>query len=94
MLENKPEDLDVDAICGKTSQMTQGLCQRELTFLNKSEDLTNGEILYQKYGLKGIRREVESGFPTVRNYSLPMLKKLKNMKTLHFMLFWCKHFFI
>lgn len=84
MMENKPEDIDADAICGKISQMTQGLCQRELTLLNKSEDLTNGERLYQKYGLKGIRGEVESGFPTVRNYSLPMLKKLKNMKTLHF----------
>jgi triphosphoribosyl-dephospho-CoA synthase len=84
MLENKPEDMNTDAICEKISQMTQGLCQRELAFLKKSEDRTNGEILYQKYGLKGIRGEVESGFPTVRNYSLPILKKLKNMKTIHF----------
>ncbi|WP_307408138.1 triphosphoribosyl-dephospho-CoA synthase CitG [Neobacillus ginsengisoli] len=83
MMENESESVDTDTICAKISLMTQGLCMRELTFMNKSEGLTFGEKLYQKYGLKGIRGEVESGFPTVRNYSLPVLKKLKSMQTLH-----------
>lgn len=83
MIESKNKNVDTETICRKVSQMTQGLCMRELTYLNKTEDLTYGEKLYQNYGLKGIRGEVENGFPTVRNYSLPVLTKLKSMKTLH-----------
>jgi len=83
MIESKNKNVDTETICTKVSQMTQGLCMRELTCLNKTEDLTYGEKLYQNYGLKGIRGEVENGFPTVRNYSLPVLTKLKSMKTLH-----------
>ena len=81
--ENEDESVDTDALCAKVSLMTQGLCLRELAFMNKSGGLTHGEKLYQKYGLKGIRGEVESGFPTVRNCSLPVLKKLKTEKTFH-----------
>ena len=83
MMENEFKNVDADTICAKVSLMTEGLCLRELTSLNKSEGLTYGEKLYQKYGLRGIRGEVESGFRTVRNYSLPVLKKLKSMKTFH-----------
>lgn len=83
MLESERKIVDVETICTKVSLMTQGLCLRELTNLNKKENLTYGEKLYQKYGLKGIRGEVENGFPTVRNYSLPVLKEMKSMKTLH-----------
>ncbi|MED4224997.1 triphosphoribosyl-dephospho-CoA synthase CitG [Neobacillus cucumis] len=83
MTENETKMVTTDTICKKVSFMTQGLCLRELTYMNKLEGLTYGEKLYQKYGLRGIRGEVESGFPTVRKYSLPELKKLKSMKTLH-----------
>lgn len=83
MMESENKIVDTETICTKVSLMTQGLCLRELTFLNKSESLTYGEKLYQKYGLKGIRGEVESGFQTVRNYSLPELRKLKSLGTLH-----------
>lgn len=83
MMESETKHVDTDTICAKVSLMTQGLCLRELTYLNKLEGLTYGEKLYRKYGIRGIRGEVESGFPTVRNYSLPVLKKLKCMKTFH-----------
>jgi triphosphoribosyl-dephospho-CoA synthase len=69
---------DVDSICKKVATMTEGLCQRELATLNKNSRLTNGEKLYRKYGLKGIRGEVESGFATVKSGSLPLLRKLKS----------------
>lgn len=42
---------------------------------NKHENLTYGEKLYLKYGTKGIRGEVESGFKTVLDISLPILEK-------------------
>jgi triphosphoribosyl-dephospho-CoA synthase len=77
MKESKNKLVDTDLICTKVSIMTQGLCLRELSCLQKTENLTYGEKLYQNYGLKGIRGEVENGFPTVRNYSLPVLKNLK-----------------
>ena len=82
MMESERKNVDTETICTKVSQMTQGLCMRELTYLNKTEGLTYGEKLYQNYGLKGIRGEVENGFPTVRNYALPVLTELKSLKTL------------
>lgn len=77
------ESLDAAVVCNKVSIMTRGLCSGELASLSKTEGLTNGEKLYRKYGLKGIRGEVESGFSTVRSYSLPVLKQLKKMKSYH-----------
>lgn len=43
---------------------------------------TNGEILYRKTGLQGIRGEAVSGYQSVRNYALPVfaqgMKQRKN----------------
>lgn len=83
MEEKKIIAPDVNDICCKVSEMTKGLCSNELALMNKTEDFTYGEKLYRKYGFKGIRGEVEDGFPTVRNCSLPVLRKLKSMKTFH-----------
>ena len=82
MIESENENVDTEIICTKVSQMTYGLCMKELTYLNKTEGLTSGEKLYQYYGLKGVRGEVENGFPTVRKYGLPVLTVLKSLKTL------------
>lgn len=56
-------------------EITKGLTEELLSLENKS-NLTYGEKLYKKYGAKGIRGEVESGFSTVLKYSLPELKYL------------------
>lgn len=50
----------------------------ELMDIEDKENLTYGEKLYFKYGVKGIRGEVEEGFETVLKYSLPVLKDLLN----------------
>lgn len=65
----KNEDL-----CDTVSAMTQGLVQVELEHLNKTERMTPGEILYQKYQITGIRGEVERGFTSARYTGLPALK--------------------
>jgi triphosphoribosyl-dephospho-CoA synthase len=75
LITGKP---DIDSVCKKAAEMTAGLCQRELATLKKHTGLSNGEKLYWKYGLKGIRGEVENGFATVRSGSLPLLRKLKS----------------
>lgn len=62
-------------ICRLTKAIGEGLT-KELEDAYLKTELTYGENLYVKYGLKGIRGEVESGFSTVMNYSLPLFKDL------------------
>ena len=78
--EQKISRPGVDSICRKVAALTEGISHRELEVSDKTTRLTHGEILYRKYGLKGIRGEAENGFPTVRNYALPVFR---NLKTLH-----------
>ncbi|WP_242847956.1 triphosphoribosyl-dephospho-CoA synthase CitG [Inediibacterium massiliense] len=81
--EVKSLSMNVEEICRIIQKMSQGISQQELGDVQKKEKLTYGENLFKKYGIKGIRGEVESGFLTVRKYSLPICKKLmrenKNM---------------
>ncbi|MCF6459941.1 triphosphoribosyl-dephospho-CoA synthase CitG [Clostridium sp. Cult3] len=66
----------IGELCRLSSNMVQGIVDRELVYLDKTkkpDKLTAGEIIYLKYGITGIRGEVENGFPTVRKYGLPKL---------------------
>ncbi|NLN15284.1 MAG: triphosphoribosyl-dephospho-CoA synthase CitG [Tissierellia bacterium] len=66
------QHFDFEEISERVKLITAGIT-KELDLAYKKEDLTYGERLYLKYGTKGIRGEVESGFTTVLNYSLPIL---------------------
>ncbi|WP_352418864.1 triphosphoribosyl-dephospho-CoA synthase CitG [Proteiniborus sp.] len=68
--------MDTDGICNFVKEIAEGIVSRELEHLNNQEALTYGEGLFKKYGIKGIRGEVELGFPTVRCYSLPIFREL------------------
>lgn len=68
--------LDIDELCNKIKEMTRGIVERELAVRKTDDSLTYGEKLYQRYGIKGIRGEVESGFHTVRTHALPILQQL------------------
>jgi triphosphoribosyl-dephospho-CoA synthase len=39
---------------------------------------TNGKNIYLKHGIKGIRGEAASGFPTIQDGALPFLHSLEN----------------
>ena len=62
--------LSRDALLPLIKEMAAGLVARELKNLDHAA-MTAGEKLYYKYGITGIRGEVENGFPSVVNYGLP-----------------------
>ena len=61
------ESLTADALCALAGEMTCGLCARELP----AETETHGGCVYHRYGARGVRGEVEDGFPAVRKAALP-----------------------
>ena len=69
--------LSRDALLPLIKEMAAGLVARELKNLDHAA-MTAGEKLYYKYGITGIRGEVENGFPSVVNYGLPALEDAFN----------------
>lgn len=65
--------LSRDALLPMIKEMAAGLVAKELKNLDYAA-MTAGEKLYYKYGITGIRGEVENGFPSVVNYGLPALE--------------------
>ncbi|MEG6584345.1 triphosphoribosyl-dephospho-CoA synthase CitG [Dendrosporobacter sp. 1207_IL3150] len=59
----------------KVAEITEGIVERELKTIRDNKPITAGEKLYQKYGITGIRGELEQGIPTVRDIALPALRK-------------------
>jgi len=69
--------LSPEQICQKIKKICKGIVDKELKILYGSslrKKLTNGERLFLKYGISGIRGEAERGFPTVREKGLPALR--------------------
>ncbi len=73
---NNAEKVTSEEICNTVSLMTKGICERELRQMDKKKNPSNGEMIYLKYGVMGIRKEVECGFPTVREHALPVFISL------------------
>lgn len=66
--------LKKEALIPLVREMATGLVAKELKNCEHAA-MTAGEKLYHKYGITGIRGEVEKGFPSVINYGLPALSE-------------------
>lgn len=69
--------LTCDKLCDLAKEMCQGICESEYAGLECKENLTKGEKMYLEYGCRGVRGEVESGYQTVRQYAVPVYKKVR-----------------
>lgn len=75
LLGKKPLTFEHLSAC--SAEMCKGICENDYAGLEKKEHLTKGERMYLEYGCTGVRGEVENGYPTIRNYSLPYYTELK-----------------
>lgn len=57
------------------SRIAQGLSELDFTVLKDKQELSYGEKLYRDYGIRGVRYEVEQGFPTVQTVALPAFQE-------------------
>ena len=63
-----------DALFSLCQSMTRNL---EADFVGTRPALSHGEAIYRSQGIAGIRGEVARGFPSVRDYSLPQLVRMR-----------------
>lgn len=58
-----------------------GELERDFQKIDRQDPKTHGEILFVRYGQKGIRGEAQEGFPSVRSCSLPAMRNLRKTCT-------------
>lgn len=83
-LYRKSETLEftIEEICEEVKKVAKELTFNDFKGVKDKKELTHGERLYIKYGYKGIRGEVESGFSSVRKSALGVLRNWNSDKKL------------
>lgn len=75
----KEHCFEAERILKKAASMTAGPLEEEFQHMAEREPVTHGEILFQKYGEKGIRGEAQKGFPIISKTALPVLRSTRMM---------------
>lgn len=63
------------ALLDECAAMTKGLTASDFAGLTEGTARTTGQKLYLRYGITGVRGEMEAGLPTIRNAGLPVLRE-------------------
>lgn len=91
------EHKEFDYISTVIKQMTEGIVQSELLNKNASEKCTYGEKIFDKYGITGVRGEVEEGLPIIFEKSLKyyrekeyLTEKDRLVQTLVYIMCYCE----
>lgn len=64
-----------DAVLKECRDMTQGLTAADFAGLTPEQAVTTGQKLYLKYGISGVRGQMEEGLPAVARIGLPVLRE-------------------
>ncbi len=64
-----------DTVLHEVAAMAKGLVERELASLMEEDARTAGQKLYLRYGITGVRGQLEAGLPVVRDVGLPTLER-------------------
>jgi len=59
------------------AKMTREPLEREFAAIHGRMPKTHGEVLYCKYGIKGVRGQAQQGFPIITNLLCPLLQGLR-----------------
>lgn len=65
---------DAARVLAEVSAMTAGLTEKDFAGVTAENAATVGQKLYIRYGITGVRGQVEAGLPTVLNVGLPVLE--------------------
>lgn len=71
------ETLSAEKLCRTVAALCTGITAAAYAGIREQGQLTKGEAMYLKYGVTGVRGEVENGFPTVRRTGLPVCRELR-----------------
>lgn len=73
----KTDDISAERICGRAGEIAGPSCASELEAIREQGEeraKTHGEVIFLRYGVGGIRKEVMNAFPTLLRYGLPALE--------------------
>ncbi len=77
-LKGNKRAISVINICATVERCCRGLVDKELSSLKEQRPKTQGEKLFQQYGVTGARGEAASGFSTVSQFALPTYRSAIN----------------
>jgi len=72
---SKFQDLSSERVCSVAAEIASP-AYKDFSKQNYNSVLTKGEKIYKSYGISGVRGEAASGFRSVREYALPVMKEL------------------
>lgn len=68
---------NAEEILTLAGRFCRDLLEKDFSRINPKQPRTHGEILFVRYGSRGIRGEAQKGFPSIRSISLPLLRQFK-----------------